>query len=512
MSVVSKKYRTASGELRFDFHFASLLGSLDDFDVVDISPLRYGFDSDDAKAIAAYPGNIEITIDDQTGDNYSNFKKFYSHYSSSYPFNHYDVLQLVVSINNEVIFRGVIDELSNEYADRTVTVSFVDGINRYKDVRIVYPAVLDKLFQMDIVPREVLYDPVQGNLAYAYGFGSIRYLTFSSVGWSVTTPGYFPGNIESGDRDVRLDAVIRQMILTLRPDLLVEYQNDLKYGDFNTATADMVGIEQLNVRRIMSTLFGRYLVIVKTPGRENQIADVEGSAEYQKPETFELVYDDETHMVYHHKWEGTYPQTISGKKWHKGLDDVRISEILKTLATNTYSYFGLKGVNTFFFRHKRFSSSPVVLSGIRSMSKWLVIDKVDEVLIKDYFTDNFAKKGNDYGSDDGKLEYKIPLNAFRTGLGWEYRLNYFSGGEQRVTHFYDPVLNIRDIPQEYISLAEWQAHQNFISRYEFELQGIDFNMDGTFRIEQDNYNDYLRPLTIEKYLLEDYTKMTGLQI
>lgn len=512
MSVVSKTYRTASGELRFDFHYSSLLGTLDDFDVVDISPLRYGYDSDDAKSIAVYPGNIEITIDDQTGDNYSSFKAFYSHYNSSYPFNHYDVLQLLISINGDVIFRGVIDEVSNEHTDRTVTVSFVDGINRYKDVRISNPAVLAKLHQMNIVPRQILWDPVAGNVAYAYGFGSVRYLTFSSPGWSVTTPGYFPGDIEAGDRDVKLEAVIRQLILLLRSDLVIEYQNDLRYGNLSTPTGNMVGIDALNVRRVMSTLLGRYLVVVKMPGRYNQIADVEGSANYQRPETFEVVYEDDTHLVYYHNWEGQFPTTISGKKWQKGIDDLKVSEILKTLAINTYSYFGLKGVNTFFFRHKRYSPSPNVLTEIKSMSKWLAIDRVDEVQVKDYYTDNYAKKGNDYGKDDSKLEYKIPLNAFRTGEGWEYRLNYFSNGEQPVIYFYDPVLNIRDIPQEYLSLAEWQAHKDFISRYEFELRGIDYSMDATYRVMQGNYNDYLRPMTIEKNLLEDYTNMTALQI
>lgn len=509
MSTLSKTYNVATGELKFEFIYSALLGTLDDCEVVDISPLRYGFDSDDAKSFAVYPSSITVTIDDINGDNYSKFLKFYSHYNSVFPFNHYDALHLVISLNGEIIFKGLLDEVSNENTDRTVAVTFVDGINRYKNAKIGNPAVLNNLHLAGVVPRL----PALGGYAFAFGFNTLQYLTTSTVGQVVNTPGYFPGAIENGDRDVRLSEVIRQLILTLRSDLQVEYLNELKYGEETTPLPNMVGIDQLNIRRVMSNLFGRYVVVNKTPGRHNQIADVEPSADYQKPDKFEVVYEDENAIVLFHNWSGNYPLGVNEKKWEKGLDEKEISEILKTLAVNTYSYFGLKGVNTFFFRHKRYSSDPVMLSGIKSMSKDLAIDKVSQVVINDYYTGNYAKKGSDYNIDEETLEYKIPLNAFRTENGWEYRLNYYSGGsEKRVLHFYDPVLQIRDIPQEYLSIAEYNAHKNHLNRYEFELAGINYDMDATYRVLEDNYDDLVRPVTIEKHLLDDFTNMTAIQI
>lgn len=509
MSTLSKTYQVATGELKFEFIYSELLGTLDDCEIVDISPLRYGFDSDDAKSIAVYPSSITVTVDDINGDNYSRFMKLYSHYNAVFPFNHYDVLQLVISLNGEIIFKGLLDEVNNQNSDRTVEITFVDGINRYKNAKVGNPAVLNRLYAAGVIPRL----PVLGGYAYAFGFNSLQYLTTSSIGQVVNAPGYFPGKIENGDRDVRLSEVIRQLILTLRSDLQVEYQNELKYGEDSTPLANMVGIDQLNIRRVMSNLFGRYVVINKMPGRENQIADVDPSADYQKPDNFEVVYEDENSIVFFHNWSGNYPIGVNEKKWEKGLDEKEISEILKTLAVNTYSYFGLKGINQFFFRHKRYSSGPAELTGIRSMSKYLAIDRVSQVVINDYYTGNYAKKGSDYNIDEEKLEYKIPLNAFRTENGWEYRLNYYSGGsEKRVLHFYDPVLQVRDIPQEYLSIAEYNAHKNHLNRYEFELSGINYNMDSTYRVGQNNYSDLVRPVTIEKYLLDDYTNMTAIQI
>lgn len=505
MSSVVKTYHTASGELRFEFVYSALLGSLDDFDIVDISPLRYGFDSDDPKAISVYPANIEITIDDLTGDNYTRFRKFFSHYNAVYPFNHYNVLHLVITLSGEVIFKGLIDKVGNEYADRTVTIDFVDGINRYKDAQIGNPYLLDRLWFRGVLPRT----SSEGN-AYAYGFGSLPYLTHSSGGQTVHSPGYFPGNIQSGDMDARLDGVIRELIWCHREDLTVSYQNELRYGDENTPVSEMVGIEQLRVRRVLSNLFGRYVAIRKITGLRNRIADVEPRLEYQSPDRFEVVFEDDDYVVFRHNWDGVLGD---GTVWEKGVEEKKVSDILRLLAVNTFSYYGLSGSSKFFFQHKRFSSDPVNLTFVKEMSKSLMIDKVNEVVINDYYTGNYARKGNDYNIDDQRLEYKIPLNAFRTLFGWEYRMNYYADTAiKRVIYFYDPALSIRDIPQEYLSLAEWQYHKDHLSQYEFELSGIDYHMDKTYRINVDNYDDYLRPVTIEKHLLDDFTNMTALQI
>ena len=189
----------------------------------------------------------------------------------------------------------------------------------------------------------------------------------------------------------------------------------------------------------------------------------------------------------------------------------KISDILKVLAKNTFSYFGLKDFNTFFFRHKRFVTSPTELTSIISMNKILTVDRINIVKINDYYTDNYGQDGENTG--DKKIEYKIPLNAFPTDNGYEYRLNYYSGStEKRVVHFYDSQINYKDLPQEVISRAEWEAHKNFRDQYEFELSGIDYEFDKTYSVNYENYSGMFRPITIEKNLLESKTKMTALEI
>ncbi len=500
MSTLVKTYRVASGELKFEFVYNPSLGSLTDFSIVDVSPLRYGYDSDDPKSISIYPANIDIVIDDLAGDNHTNFRQFYSIYKAVFPFNHYIVLHLIISLNGAVIFKGLIDEVSNEYDSKSVKVSFVDGLNWSKSVNIGNPYYLDHLSTYNVIPR------VQNGNAIAYGFTGVYYT--GGKGYSVRD------TIAGGDKDVNLELVIRMLIQSLRSDLNIEFQNDYKFGDEGVSINDMVGIQQVNLRRVMSNLFGRYVVIYKQPGLHNNMHYREGQdPEYCKLEYWDLVFEDELYVCYYHNWDGTYPAIISGQKYQKGVDSKTVAEILKLIAINLFSYFGLKGANTFFFRHKRYSSSATPLSGIRSMSKSLAIDKVNEVVIKDYYSDNYARKGNNYNIDDQSIEYKIPLNAFRTLFGWEYRLNYFAAGQVKsVIHFYDPYLQIRDIPQELLSSAEWQSHKDHLNQYEFELAGIDYHMDKTYSVNQDNYTGLVRPITIEKDLLNEVTQMTALEI
>lgn len=512
MNTLSKTYQTASGQLSFEFVYNPMLTALADCDILNMSPLRYGFDSADARSISVYPANITLTVDDFTGDNYTNLKNLYSNYTFTYPFNYYNVFYLLIKLNGEVIFNGILDEVSKNVESKAVEITFIDGINKYKNVSIGNPALLSNLYFSSVVPRKTL-GGILGAYAHAYGFGTLQYLTTTIIGQEVITPGYFVGSIEQGDRDVNLELAIRKLITALRSDLQIEYNNEYKFGEANVPIGEMVGIDQVNIRRIMSNLFGRYVVIVKTSGRHNQLAEVNPCAEYQKPDKFEIVYEDDTHIVYYHNWSGNYPTGVNIKKWEKGVDEKTIAGILKILADNTYSYFGLSGANTFFFRHKRHSSQSIGLSGIKYMTKTLTIDKVSEVIVNDYYTDNYGKKGNNYGNDDEKIELKIPLNAFNTQNGVEYRLNYFIGGtEKRVVHFYDAQLQVRDIPQELISIAEWESHKSFRDQYEFELSGIDKDMDKTYSVDFENYQGKFRPITIEKDLLNDNTQMTALEI
>lgn len=505
MSVVSKTYRIASGELRFDFHYSSLLGTLSDFYVLDISPLRYGYDSDDPKEVSVYPGNIELVIDDINGDHYRELRNFHSHYSAVYPFNHYDVFYSTISLNGNIVFKGVIDALSADYENRTVSLTLVDAMNIYKQAQVGNPYLLSALNAAGIVPRFTFVN----NWAHAYGFGGLDYVTTSTIGQSVITPGYRPKLITTGDRDVPFPFLVRELVKALRSDMIVEQVNNLKYGDAGVPVTNYAGFDQVSVRRIMSTLLGRHVAIRKIAGRYNQIAEVDSDLDYQKPAAFNLVFEDDTWLVYYHNWSGVVAQN----KYEKGVDERTLADLLKLIATNTYSYCGLRSSNVFYMAHKRRRINAIPLTSVLEISKALMIDQINEMVVRDYYTDNYARKGNQYNIDDQKYEYKIPLNAFATQNGFEYRMNYYvNGQEKRVIYFFDPELNITDIPQEYLSIAEWQYHRNQISRYEMTLPGVAYSMADCYRIAIDNYSDTVRPVTLSLDFFNDVAQMTALEI
>lgn len=510
MEILTKTYRIVEGELKFEFHYEpGLVSGFSDFDITDISPLKYGYDSSDAKEISIYPSNISITIDDFTGDNYYLFKKMLSSYNVTYPLNHYNIFYLQIKLNNVIIFNGILDELNSDHESKTLELSFVDGINKYKDISIANPLVLDLLFWSSLIPRSV--DSTL-NSAWAYGFGEIRYYVGIDPLAGVYGPGYAINSLSSGDRDTKLSTLITALIKLLRHDLLIDYNNEYLFGDLGVPIDQMVTIEQVNIRRILSNLLGRYVVMRKVPGRVNEFAPISTPQyfEWRQPEKFELVYEDGNYKVYYHNWSGV---TADLKKWEKGIDEKTIGDILKVIARNTFSYFGLKEVNKFFFRHKRFLSDPEQLTEILSMNKVLTIDRADGVRIDDYYTDSYATAGSDYGNDENRINFKIPFNALATANGYEYRLNYYVGSnEKKVINFYDRQLNFKAFPEDVICKAEWEAHRTFTDQYEFELGGINYDFDKTYSVNFENYVGKFRPITIKKDLLNSKTNMTALEI
>ncbi len=502
MLALTKTYNIAEGLLEFVFNYDPVIASFYNFDVLDISPLKFGFDSG-KNGVSIYPSNIEIVIDDFEGDNYLTFKDLYTKYNTTYPFNHYSLFYLNVKLNGAVIFSGIIDEVSSDHESKTLTIAFVDGINKYKDVEIGNPYLLDKLSRLNLIPRTTASN---GN-AWAYGFGEIQYWNVSIPGTIVNSPGYGINMISTGDKDTQLQSVIFALVKLLREDLHVEFNNEYRYGDLDTPIADMVTIDQVNIRRILSNLIGRYIVIKKTTGYDSEIADLDSVAEYRKRDTFELIFEDDSYKVFNHNWSGN----VGPLKFEKGIDEKKISDILKVIALNAFSYFGLTNANTFFFRHKRFNSIATPLTEILTMNKTLTVDRISYLVVNDYYTDNYGSEGYKLGAE--KLEYKIPFNSFMTENGWEYRLNYYYGSqERRVLYFYDNQIPFRDIPQEVIARAEWDLHKDFRDQYEFELSGINYNFDSTYSVDFENYKGRVRPITLELDLLNSKTKMTALEI
>lgn len=504
MTIITKTYNTASGQLAFSLNYDSDISNIEDFGIIDMSDLSDGFESADQRNTSIYPSNISLTIDDFSGRNYSVFKKFISNYKSTYPFNHYQVFFIDITLNGDTIFNGILDELNSDNETKTLELVFVDGINKYKDVQIGNPYLLNYLFNRGVVPRSKL-NLGTFHYAAAYGFGSIIY-RWTNIGGQI--PGYIVRNIETGDKDTMFSDFVYNIVRILKPNIFIDFSNQYKYGDANVDIDDMVSIEHLRIRRILSYLLGRYVVISKVEGYIPQIGEKGDDPEYAKAKYFHNVYEDDDFIVFFHDWSGT-PESI---KYEKGISEKTVADILKIIAANTFSFYGFKSSNYFFFRHKRYLTDATLLTGIMKMSKVLTIDRVDYIRIEDYYTDNYGSDGNNY-NNGSEIKYKIPFNAFPTANAFEYRLSYYAGSsEKRVIYFYDPAIYFKDIPQEVISRAEWEAHKNFTDQYEFELDGINYEIDKTYYVNYDNYQGRVRPIKIDKNLLENKTRMTALEI
>lgn len=517
MNVVTKTYSIVEGQLGFEFNYDPAVSTLTDFEITDISGLRYGYDSADPKEISIYPSNISIVIDDFTGDNYKNFRKLYEAYSPKYPFNFHTTFYLLIKLNGTTFFNGIIDELESDHNNKSLTLTFVDGINKYKDVQISNPDMLNELYTRGMIPRTQFTIPFAiGSYAYAYGFNRVRYMETNIIPINVETPGYIIDSVGNADKTVNLSGVIRELIKVLRPDIAVEFRNEFKFGSSDTPIEDMVFIGSVWVKQILQYLFGRYVVIPKHPGQyNNQIGYITGNPEYTKPDYFKVVYEDYAKKVFYHDYSGEVQEAGSTFEIYKGIDEKTIAEILKVIAKNLFSYYGLKTYNTFFFKHKRYSLITTnITDKIISMSKILTIDKVDYVKIQDYYTEEYGYDGSNL-NNDREINYKIPLNAVRTASGGiDARMRYYDllSNIKNVDYFYDPVTNYRDLPQEVISRAEWELHKTFRDQYEFEISGIDLEFDETYYVNYENYTGKFRPITLEKNLLESKTKMTALEI
>lgn len=502
MGVLSKTYKVPAGDLIFLFTYSNIMipDSLDDMDVVNIGELNFGYDNENSIDLSIYPTNIDITVDDLSGDNYEKFRSLLEGYSPTYPYNFENIFKLEIFLNDTIIFKGLLDELESDNNKWELTLKFVDGINKYKDANIANPFILKRLRE-----REIIKGTSYGS-SVAYGFGQLSYIEVSG---HPEKTGYYVNDLYSGDKDTLLEETIVQLFKLLNDNMMVDFDIQYLFSDVISGS-ETVGISRVYVRRILSNLLGRYVVIYKSSSHSIRMTYKDGNPDYTREQYFETAYEDDNYVVFKHTFSG-YDGSY---KWEKGTDDKTIGEFLKTLAYNFFSYFGFKNNNQVFFRHRRFLSNPTELTGIISMSKILSVDKVQGVRINDYYSGNYAAKGSNYGSPDLRtISYKIPLNTFRGDSNYEYRMIYKQGGiEKRVIYMKDVQIGSEDIPQEVLSIAEWEAHKDFRNKFEFKLDGINYEFDATYSVNYLNYQGKFRPLELSKDLIGNVTTMKGIQI
>jgi len=514
MMLVYKTYSIASGFIEFKLYYEeSIAGELTPFEILNIGELNYGYDNENNVDIAIYPSNISFTIDDFNGDNFSILSDIMSSYSATYPFNFGEVLTLEILVNGSRMFKGILDELESDSDNFELSLKFVDGVNKLKDINIGNPYVLNWLHRNGLLTRKTL---TSGLTPYAYSYG------FKTI--NPYSDGYGVKNLHQADINSPIENVIIMLFRLLDPYTEVDFDNSYKFGDLSEPLGSYVNIDEVKVRRLFSNLLGRYVVLSKSASYPTEIVNNKPGVivgdpgipdyNYNKPERFETVYEDADWKVYYHNWDGN-PDDYVQLKFEKGLDERTVSSLLKTLARNLFSYYGYKTNGNVYWKHRRFNSAPVQVSSdnILSMTKMLTVDRTEGVKIVDYYeSTQYGMDGTDFGGDNsGLLTYRIPLNTYQTQNGYEYRMTYGSTDKQ-VIYFYDTEIGYNDLPMEVISRAEYLQFQAFRDKYEIVLDGIDYSFHDTYRLNYRNYSGTFRPVTMAIDLVNNQTTLTGLEI
>ena len=515
MTLTYKTYNIATGFIEFKLYYEeTIAGALSPFEILSIGQLEYGYDNENNLDIAIYPANISLTIDDFNGDNYAIFTELLSSYSATYPFNFDDILTLEILVQGQRVFKGILDELESDSDSLELTLRFVDGVNKLRDINIGNPYVLDWLHRSGLLTRTALISNDLTPFAYSYGFKTIK----------PYSDGYGVKNLHQGDSNTSLQGLITSLFRLLDRYANVSFDNAYKFGDLNELLANYVTIDQVKVRRILSNLLGRYVVLSKSASYPTEIVNNKPGItvgdpgipdyNYNKPERFDVVYEDTDWKVYYHNWDGN-PDDYVQLKFEKGIDERSVSGLLKTIAKNLFSYYGFKTDGSVYWKHRRFTSSPVDIQrdNILSMSKILTVDRTEGVKIVDYYNSGqVGMEGTDYGGDNsGLLTYRIPLNTYATENGFEYRMTYGST-DKEVIYFYDTQIDYKEVPMEVIARSEYLQFQAFRDKYEITLDGIDYSFHDTYRINYRNYSGTLRPVTMSVDLVSSQTTLTGLEI
>lgn len=488
MTDIIKTYNTASGEMKFIFSYNETIAELNDFDVIKYNGLSKGYDNENNIDIAVFPDNLELTIDTFDGDNYNAFRELYEQYTSGFPVNAPEYLNLKMYLDGAEKFIGYIFELESDANQFEIKIKFVDGINYLKTFTITDPNILNRLFYRGIISRA----EEDGGNAYAYGFETIRTIVDPNY------TGYYIGHIENGDKDTKLYFLIKELFRLFNDNLDLEFQNRFLFKDALEGAPE-VDIYDVDVRRIHSNFIGRYFVVNKlTSLVEPQVVlhpNPNLRYDYNNPENFALAYEDETYKVFQHTWEGTTQNGNTVLKWQKGVDEKNVADLLKLIAKNLFSYFGFKTSDKVFFRHRRYNSEvaqTLTKNEILTMRRSLTISKIQGVKIEDYYSANYAVRGKNYVINNvPQINYKIPFNAFATTESpfFEYRLKYRSGGvDYRVIYFKDleNIINgepFEDLPQEVIAQAENDAHGTYRNKYDLVLDGVNYNFDSTYGVD-----------------------------
>lgn len=494
-----------SGDYEFQFIYdETICGNLNDFIIYDLSNLTQGFDNPDDDDLAIYPSNIDVTIDDDTRLNFLKFETLKKSYTKTYPFNFEDVFYLKLYRNGEYWFKGILQNCSQGVRGFSVTLNFVDGINKTKEISLGNPYILHYLYENNFINRVSNGSDPSNATYFCYGYKTV----ISNIsGHFLCAKGI---ENDTADKNVNLKSIIIGLFKLLNINVTVDFQNQFYFRNAENQIYE-VEIDEVFVKRVCSVLYGRFICVRND--LYNLFKDDE-DAEYQDPKYYEVVYNDGTWTTYYHNWEGNFPEGISTKVHHKGVNERKLNDFLKFVARNLFSYFNFVGINNVKWQHKRFISSPVILSRILDIDADTTIKGVNSVTVKGLNNKNQHTEGIIYeGTDNQNLQISIPFTVEATENSYESWLYFIANNtEEQIVKVRDGQTGFTEFIQKVIAKNEYDLKSPDRKKIIVEVEGVDYKFSDTYYAKHENVEYIFRPIMMEKDLKMDTTKITGVEI
>jgi len=470
----------------FEFIFSTSVNVGFDFDITDMSDLEDGFlDTNDE--LMMYPGNIDITIDDLSEGNYNRFKTLLDQYNAQYPYNFADVLTMTIKKNGSEIYVGILSTCEYEFEPPEISgeikefikLRWLSGVSKLKELEFGNYYVLDKLYQVGLISRINVYKAGE-HIGYMYGYDFAVIMPNSTLLFS-----------EPIATRVNIYDLLYEIFKFINPQCFLSINHNWLYNDTHIFQELICyGIEPNITGRFFVKKESVYVVFAHDPGR----------------------------------WVRQQHSMVNGEEWsvwwdsddNEGVPDRKLNEAVKFIARNFGAIAGMTSFNSAFFR-KRFYINPAeavdITDNAKNIRKETFLRKVSEVKINDLFPNPVytAKRGE---TSQGKnlLEYSITLSAYDAGNSSGANLLIYVGNNQQyVLRVTDPNLPISDKLSEVLAELEWQTRKVSRDKFTFEIDTTDVNFTQYFKITHKGETKYIRPIKMQRYLLENKTQIEGVE-
>lgn len=525
-----------NGSDKFEFIFNDLFPSFNDFDILSVSELCYGYDDNDELSI--FPSSVKIEVSDFDWNNYHKFldnKPFFAN-------GHYNLVNSIeIKYNNSSLGVFIIDSVEQNVSDYCLTITLTSACEYFKKLRIDNPYLIIRLMQLGHLEPELLrvwngstYEPTNG---YAFG-GIAHYYPNSPIPKGFLIKPYSNsdprGVIElwvfetlvQGDPNESMkigscsiyDLMLESLKL-LNPSISLEIIHNWTFGSHNKSITD------LYIYDIYKYVFGRILIIGKN------VWDSLHPNKWSNPSLSnicEQVFEDENYIVF----KVNYPNTR-----YPGMSSRLISDFWKLLCKNFYAIVLFKDINNVIFSKKglynqiQLSHNDILKDSFKVTSE---INKKSYVCIN-WQNSQYATRGSQSADNSDNISYEIIFSASAPyvativipGLpGWHGSYSqiltlpangnlfyYHNDNVYFAVQVYDSgyLSNINQLV-ELIAESEYMLNYHNRSKIEIALDGLsyDYNKIYTYYLA---FNQYLkfRPITLKKNYIENKTEISAIE-